>query len=222
VNHHGSLRSQHLEDRCQLTGEEGIVDTHHLSPGSGGIGQWTQDIEYCTQSQLPSDRSHPLHGRVENRGKHESYAQALDHGRHRLRSGADVHSQLGEHIGAAALRAYGIVAVLGHRHTAGSSDYGRCRAHIYGIGSVPSCAAGVHQNSFHLGADAYSRIPHLTGKAGDLRHGLAFHAQSYEKGPDLGVGGAAEDVSHQCFGLGEGQVTSFHDLLKIIQCNHQI
>ena len=138
----GSQRRQRAAHQQHLAGRQ---HADHLRPRAGRVGQRPAEVEDGPKSQRAAQRPHSLHGRVIERRKeeHESgLAQALDG---QLRAQIDGHAQRLQHVGRAAARGDGAVAVLGHFGSRGRGHQRRAGGDVEGQRSPAAGADHVHQ-----------------------------------------------------------------------------
>jgi hypothetical protein len=166
------------------------VDADELPPRARRVRQRAEQVEERAQSQRVAHRRDVAHGRVVPRREEEADAALVDAGCDALRRKLDLDAQRGKHVGAAAARGDGAVAVLGHPRARRRGDEGGGGGDVEGVRQVAAGAAGVDQPLV-----AHLHPPRAVAQgergAGDLIGGLALHSQRDQEGRDQRVGRAA-------------------------------
>jgi hypothetical protein len=158
-----------------------------LMAHAGGVGHRAHDVEGGADAQLAAHRSDVAHARVVDGGEHEADPGRLDAAEDALGGERDGHAEGLEHVGAAAARGLGAVAVLGNGATGSGHHQGRRGRDVEGAGAVAAGAAGVDRGSPE---DHPERVvAHRLHHPGQLLDGLALDPQGGQESPHLGGGG---------------------------------
>ena len=216
VDDEGVHHAEASEGDGHETGGFGRGGSDELGLGSGGIGEWAEEVEGGTGFEFEAGGLGVLHRRVEDGGVEEADAAFADAEGHLFGLEVDVDAEGLEDVGTAAVGADGAVAVLGDVDSGAGDDEGRDGGDVEGGEAVAAGAAGVDEELvFELGVDAEDFGTHGAGEAVDLVGGLAFHFEGGEEGGQLGGGGLAfEDDGHGLFGIGGGEVFAGHHAME--------
>ena len=196
---------QHLGDRAhELRG----IDADHLSTCARRVRERAEHVEDGTRGELaPHGRGVP-HRRVVRGREEEAEAELVDRARYSLGRLVEVEAQGLEHVGRAAGRGHGPVAVLGHPGSGRRRNERRGGRDVDRPCAVAAGARGVDEVAA-LRPYRQRVLAHRLRAAGDLVRGLALGTQRDQKACDLGGRRlAAHDRSHHTLRLFAGEIVS--------------
>ena len=190
------------------------VDSHDLRRGSGGVGEWADEVEDGADAEGSADGHDGLHGGMEGWRVEEGEAMFAERGCTFFGGERDWDSEGFEDVGRTGLAGDGAVAVFGDADfgvgvcACGCGDESGGGGDVEGAGGVGSGAAGVDEGEA-LGVgegDGSGGGAHGVDEAGDLVGGFAAGGEGGEEGGDVEVGGfAAEDGLEDFGGFGAGE-----------------
>jgi hypothetical protein len=93
VQHHGVSRSEIDECFADDIEEIAIVDSHHLSPGTGGVRQWPKQVEDGRHTDGLAYRHHVLRGGMVVNREAEADAGLIEAPGLHLGSRIDIHPE---------------------------------------------------------------------------------------------------------------------------------
>ena len=149
-----------------------------------------------------------FHGRMKLGGEHKADADLLDGLGDLFGREVEADAEGREHIGRAAMRGRGAVAMLGNFASRACEDECGGSGNVEGVRAVAACADDVVNGFVWIGEFDLDRVgAHGTDGTCDLGNGLAFHAQRDQIGADLrGRGLTCHDDVHRFFGFVGGEV----------------
>ncbi len=165
------------------------------------IGEWAQDVEDGSHTQLFAHRRHIFHGWVVVGCEHETNAHLRNALRDLRWREVDADTQTLEHIRTAAFAADAAATMFAHFGTCCCGDKHRASRNVEGVRAIATGAHDVHQmlaiSDLHFGR----KLTHDLRRGGDFTNGFFFHTQRsnesrHQHGRHFAGHDEAHDVQH--------------------------
>ncbi len=186
---------------------------------SGGIGERAEQIENRAHAQFAARGNRIARGGVHRGCVEKADADLFDGFGDTFGREIDFYSEGFEHVGRAAARAGGTVAVFGDAHAGSGDDEGHGGGNVERATRVAAGAAGVHEHfvgMFAAGGKNWGGVAaHGQGEADDFVNRFAFYAQRDQQAGDLlGAGLAGKDLLHRGLGLGAREIFALDEFVE--------
>jgi len=219
VNDQGALHTQLAESLCDEFGEARVIHANDLRGGSGGISERAEQIKNRAHAQLATRWNRISRGSVHRRSVEEADADLVDGFGDAFKREFDFHPEGFEHVGGAAARAGGAIAVFCDAHAGSGDDERDGGGNVERAARIAAGAAGVHDHSVGMFAASGKNwggvVAHSQGEADNFVNRFAFYAQSDQQGSDLfGAGVAGEDLLHRGLGFSAREVFAVDEFVE--------
>ena len=205
VDDEGALRAEFGESGGHYIDYVGGIDADDLGVRSGGIGERAEEIESGAHADLFARGGGVASGGVSGGSEQKSEAQFANGVAAALERNVDADAEGFEHVGGAAARTGGAIAVLGDVRAGCRGDDGGRGGNIESVAAIAAGAAGVDQmrgTEAFIGENGGGVAAHDAREAGQLLRVDGAGVHSEKQADDFGgFGAAGENLFHGRFGF---------------------
>ena len=163
------------------------------------VGERSQHVENGAHAELGPHRPDMAHRRMVARGHQEADAGLVKCAADKRHIAIQLDAEAGQHVGRPAFRRDGLVAVLGHAHTATGDDKCRGSGDVVGADAVTAGADDIHRAFRRL--DDKRFLAHHAGGGGNVLDPFTADLQRRQEGghadlADLAIHDRVETVAN--------------------------